>query len=58
MNDDFVFNQATTDKKLQEIIKLLENELDPVSSIEKVIHFFLINISFSNKILLILVEIL
>ncbi|CAF1375784.1 unnamed protein product [Adineta steineri] len=29
INDDYVFDQTISDKQLQEIVKLLENELDP-----------------------------
>ena len=36
LNKDYVFNQTISNEKLQEVIKLLENELDPTSCNDKV----------------------
>jgi hypothetical protein len=41
VNDDYVFNQTTPNEQLQEIVKLLENELDPKACD----HFDQVNIS-------------
>jgi hypothetical protein len=41
VNSDYVFNQTTSNDQLEEIVKLLENELDPKANEQpEQVHIF------------------